>query len=251
MPRAALEMFQAQMRALEPEAGLLLVLPWASERAPEEHLADAAAWAGRGTEVVCAPAADAMAEDSVAACCQSLIAAAAGIYCTGGDQNRFMAVIARRPELRDALVARFAAGVAFAGSSAGTAIMSATMLTGEGSAPETDAAPWNYLAAGRAGVAAGLGLAPAGVVLDQHFTRRARMNRLLSVLMGAPERFGLGIDEDMAVIILGGCEVHVVATDPALHAVLIERTAGGEAPQFSVTLLPANTGRTWHLHQAP
>ena len=49
----------------------------------------------------------------------------------------------------------------------------------------------------------GLGLLP-GCIVDQHFLRRARHNRLLSLAMEHPDHLGLGIDEETAVVVRGG-----------------------------------------------
>lgn len=50
--------------------------------------------------------------------------------------------------------------------------------------------------------AEGLGLLP-GVVVDQHFVRRQRFNRLLSALFDQPECIGIGIDEKTAILVHG------------------------------------------------
>ena len=43
----------------------------------------------------------------------------------------------------------------------------------------------------------GLGLLP-GVIVDQHFVARQRLNRLLTVILEHPDLVGVGIDEDTA-----------------------------------------------------
>jgi cyanophycinase len=54
---------------------------------------------------------------------------------------------------------------------------------------------------------AGLGLIQ-GVIVDQHFLRRSRHNRLLSAVMEFPDHVGIGIDEATAVLVIGKkCEV--------------------------------------------
>ena len=42
-----------------------------------------------------------------------------------------------------------------------------------------------------------------GMVVDQHFYNRNRLNRLLDVLARNPSYFGLGIDEQTAVVVKG------------------------------------------------
>jgi cyanophycinase-like exopeptidase len=42
------------------------------------------------------------------------------------------------------------------------------------------------------------------VVVDQHFLRRGRENRLFSLIMEHPDYLGLGIDESTALVVRGG-----------------------------------------------
>jgi cyanophycinase len=48
------------------------------------------------------------------------------------------------------------------------------------------------------------------VVIDQHFSQRHRINRLLSVIAQSPFLLGAGIDEDTALIIHGRSGVEIV-----------------------------------------
>lgn len=115
------------------------------------------------------------------------------IWIPGGDQNRFMAAIAGTG-LDDLIRARHLAGVVVGGTSAGAAVLSAAMITGD--------ADLQSLTAGSTMLAEGLGLW-SGVIVDQHFLRRQRMNRLLSAVLDRPTLVGVGIDEATAVIVLG------------------------------------------------
>ena len=134
------------------------------------------------------------------------LAAATGIFFSGGDQNRVMDVL-RDEELLRALRARYAAGVPFGGTSAGAAVMSTPMITGEGDFTVIDAA--------QVGTREGLGLLP-GVVLDQHFVRRQRQNRLFGLILARPELLGLGIDEDTALLVSDDRQAEVVGRGPVL-----------------------------------
>jgi cyanophycinase len=49
-------------------------------------------------------------------------------------------------------------------------------------------------------VVAGFGLLQ-DVIIDQHFSQRGRMGRLLSIFAGTPGLIGIGLDEDTAVLI--------------------------------------------------
>jgi cyanophycinase len=49
-------------------------------------------------------------------------------------------------------------------------------------------------------MSAGLGLLP-GAVIDQHFSQRNRLGRLLLLVAESPSQLGIGIDEDTAAVI--------------------------------------------------
>ena len=80
------------------------------------------------------------------------------------------------------------------GSSAGAAVFSARMITGE--------ADLQSLTAGRTRTGEGFGFWPE-VVVDQHFLKQQRMNRLLSLVVDGPQLVGVGIDEETAVVVSG------------------------------------------------
>ncbi len=120
-----------------------------------------------------------------------MLARATGIFMTGGNQLRLSTI------LGGTLVAQQirrsnAAGVPVAGTSAGASIMSEHMVAGgrSGRAP----------AEGGINMAPGLGLTNA-VIIDQHFTQRNRLGRLLSATSYNPFLIGLGVDEDTAAFI--------------------------------------------------
>jgi cyanophycinase len=115
------------------------------------------------------------------------------IWMPGGDQNRFMKAIAGTG-LDDLIRERFHAGVAVGGTSAGAAVLVAEMFTGD--------ADLKSLTAGATVTAKGLGLWPE-VLVDQHFLKRQRDNRLLSAVLDHPDKVGVGIDESTAVVVTG------------------------------------------------
>ena len=124
---------------------------------------------------------------------RELLGAATLIWLGGGDQSRLMQAL-REAELLDFVRERHRAGATVAGTSAGAAVMSAHMLTGGG-----DEA-LERIARGTTELAEGLGLLP-GTIVDQHFVRRQRANRLLSVVLEHPGEVGLGIDERTAAVV--------------------------------------------------
>jgi len=116
---------------------------------------------------------------------------ATGVFFSGGDQNRIMDVLAD-DELLRLVKSKYDSGVPFGGTSAGAAVMSDPMMTGE--------ADLKILDGKKVGVRKGLGLLP-GVIFDQHFLVRQRHNRLLGLMLVNPAVIGIGIDEDTAVLI--------------------------------------------------
>jgi cyanophycinase len=126
-----------------------------------------------------------------------------GIWFAGGDQNRIMAAIGGTP-VASAIRARYAAGAVVGGTSAGAAVMTTPMITGSerrpgGARPDTTQS-WITIAADNVDTAEGLALLDAAIV-DQHFLRRRRHNRLMSLVLEHPTRIGVGIDESTALVV--------------------------------------------------
>jgi cyanophycinase len=115
---------------------------------------------------------------------------ATGVFFTGGDQLKLVALIAGThfsEGIRDRL---FHDGMIVAGTSAGAAAMSGVMLIGgsdEGSVRRADVS-----------LAPGLGLW-RDTVVDTHFNQRGRVSRLMTVFAHNPQVLGIGIDENSAV----------------------------------------------------
>ena len=125
---------------------------------------------------------------------------ATGIYFGGGDQNRIMDVL-KDEELLKMIRAKYNAGTPFGGTSAGAAVMSDPMMTGD--------ADLKILDGSKVGVRPALGLVP-NVMFDQHFLIRQRHNRLFGFVMQNPKFLGVGINEGMAVMIENNRDLEVV-----------------------------------------
>ncbi|MEY2471031.1 MAG: cyanophycinase [Actinomycetota bacterium] len=122
---------------------------------------------------------------------------ATGILFTGGHQLRIATILGG--SATDMFVHRaFLDGVVVAGTSAGAAVMSSTMIIGgSDTVPTTDA------------VRLGPGLElVSGLLIDMHFAERGRLARLLAAVAQFPHELGVGIDENTALVIQGNyCEV--------------------------------------------
>jgi cyanophycinase len=128
-----------------------------------------------------------------------------GVWFGGGDQVLLTkALLGTRVE--KAIHDRYRAGAVIGGTSAGAAVMSNPMLTGEekhvgGVRPPSDSTE-HYMTIARDNVelVPGFGMIK-GVLIDQHFVRRRRHNRFISAVLGSPPRLGAGIDESTALIV--------------------------------------------------
>ncbi|MDO9375128.1 MAG: cyanophycinase [Ferruginibacter sp.] len=124
------------------------------------------------------------------------------IFITGGDQNRFMKVVLHTP-LHTAIMQAYQAGATIAGTSAGAAVMSKKMITGqEHSGDSVITGSFKKIHYDMVELKEGLGLVDKAIV-DQHFVARSRYNRLLSVLAENPTLTCFGIDEGTALVIKG------------------------------------------------
>jgi cyanophycinase len=115
---------------------------------------------------------------------------ATGVFFTGGDQLRLTTLIGDTPVFSRCYEI-FVEGGVIAGTSAGAAVMSETMIvSGNG-----DSSPR---------VKDSLHLAPGfgfgkDMLIDQHFAERGRVGRLIGVVAQNPRILGIGIDENTAI----------------------------------------------------
>lgn len=123
------------------------------------------------------------------------------IYLAGGDQTRFMDRVAGT-SLHVALQEAFKKGGVIAGTSAGAAVMSELMITGDQKKHPEYTGDFRTIEAENMILTEGLGLLTTAVI-DQHFIRRMRFNRLLSVVLENPGLTGIGIDESTALHVQG------------------------------------------------
>jgi cyanophycinase len=123
------------------------------------------------------------------------------IYISGGDQNRFMEVVANT-DIEKAIHEAYKNGSLIAGTSAGAAVMSKMMITGNELKNTEYSSTFRNLQSENIEIKTGLGMID-NVIIDQHFVKRSRYNRLLSAVIEHPEKTGIGIDESTAILITG------------------------------------------------
>jgi cyanophycinase len=114
------------------------------------------------------------------------ISEATAVWISGGDQNRVIDSY-RGTLVEKELHALLKRGGVIGGTSAGAAVMTQPMITG---------------GAKEATLGDGFGFLP-GVIVDQHFVARNRIDRLRGVLVKHPDFPGLGIDEATAAVVKG------------------------------------------------
>jgi len=137
-----------------------------------------------------------------------MIAQSDVIFISGGDQMRLTSIFGGSDAL-GAIRKRYEEGGVVAGTSAGAACQSTTMVYG-GNAIDS-------LRKGAVRMSAGFGLIDK-VIIDTHFLERGRFSRLMEVGATNPEYLGVGLGEDAAVL-FGGDTIH--AFGPG-HVILVD-----------------------------
>ena len=120
---------------------------------------------------------------------------------TGGDQSRLMAELWETPAFRAIHQVFHLNGICIAGTSAGAAVMSRQMIA-QGQAPI-------ITEKGVVSFDIGLGLVSMAII-DQHFSQRRRLTRLLSALAQRPDLLGVGIDENTGLVITVNESIEVI-----------------------------------------
>lgn len=131
------------------------------------------------------------------------------IYISGGDQNRFMKIVAGSP-VENAIKEAYKSGATIAGTSAGAAVMSKKMITGNelkaeslmGEKYKEYTGEYRNIRANNIEIGNGLGLVNS-LIIDQHFIWRMRMNRLITTCLENPLETAVGIDESTAILVAG------------------------------------------------
>lgn len=125
------------------------------------------------------------------------------IYIGGGDQVTFMEIINSNPEVKNLLKSAYQNGKMIAGTSAGAAVMSEVMITGNQLKYKDYENTFDNIEIKNVETKQGLGFIKTAVI-DQHFVVRSRYNRLLSLIIENPTYKGIGIDEGTAILVKNG-----------------------------------------------
>lgn len=122
-----------------------------------------------------------------------------GVWFSGGDQAKQTAVLLGTP-LHRKMLELYAEGCLLGGTSAGAAVMSEFMITGNEKRANNEEGTWEVIWADNIHHSEGFGFVK-NAVIDQHFVTRRRHNRLISVVLENPTLVGVGIEESTAVLV--------------------------------------------------
>lgn len=115
-----------------------------------------------------------------------------GVFITGGDQMRLVSILGGTKFSKKLRQIVRETNIVLAGTSAGAAGMSTSMIVrGEATShPHKNSVR----------LSPGLGFLK-NIIIDQHFTERGRISRLITAVSYNPYNLGIGIDENTAIIL--------------------------------------------------
>ncbi len=132
-----------------------------------------------------------------------ILAGATAIFFTGGDQLKITTKLGGS-RLIEHIEEMFKRGAIIAGTSAGAAVMGEMMLFST-----VDSHLYKVRDAFQ--MVPGLGLIK-NAIIDQHFSERGRIRRLLGAVAQNPRLIGIGIDEDTAIVVERGERFQVIGS---------------------------------------
>jgi cyanophycinase len=175
-----------------------------------------------------------------------LLANATAVFFTGGDQLRITTRLGGTA-LSERIEEIYTQGGVIAGTSAGATALGEMMLVGsphEGICKLSDIQ-----------MTPGLGLVK-NLLIDQHFSERGRIRRLLGAVAQNPRMLGIGIDEDTAVVVesdgtfhaVGSGAVYVVDGHDLSHTNISEVSFNRAMSVFGVKLHVLSSGDRFDVH---
>lgn len=122
-----------------------------------------------------------------------------GIFFSGGDQSRLTNLF-KGTLVEETFHKLYKSGTIFGGTSAGAAVMSKIMITGDEKKPLSEDDAFEIISRDNIVTVEGFGFIKSALI-DQHFIRRKRHNRLISLIIENPDVLGIGIDESTAIFV--------------------------------------------------
>lgn len=215
----------------------VVVLPTAAGNPVRSGQQIAQALKRHGAEVVVVPAAPKWPGQDAAAVARDPrwvqeVAGARGVVFSGGAQELITATLqpgGQPTPLLEAVWSVFRRGGVVAGTSAGAAIMSATMFRDAQDVLKVlrgqlrEGQEWDR----------GLGFVGPDLFIDQHFLKRGRLGRLLPLMAARGYRLGLGVEENSAAVIRGDM-LEVLGARGVLWVDLRQATQQTALPAFNL-----------------
>jgi cyanophycinase len=175
-----------------------------------------------------------------------LLADAKAVFFTGGDQLKITSRLGGTA-LGELIEEIYRRGGIIGGTSAGATALGEMMLIGgpsEGVCKLRDVH-----------MTPGLGLAK-NMIIDQHFSERGRIRRLLGAVAQNPRMLGVGIDEDTAVVIesdgtfraIGSGAVYIVDGHDLSHTNISQVSFSRAMSVFGVKLHTLSSGDRFDMH---
>ena len=121
------------------------------------------------------------------------------VYFTGGDQAFLTKALLGTKLLAEIKKIYYNGGV-IGGTSAGAAVMSKIMITGDELKNSDTSRSFIEIKNGNIKTTEGFAFVTSAII-DQHFIIRKRHNRLITVVLENPNLIGIGIDESTAIIV--------------------------------------------------
>lgn len=176
-----------------------------------------------------------------------MLADAKAVFFTGGDQFKITTRLGGTA-LSERIEEIYRRGGVIGGTSAGATALGEMMLVvipGAGITTVGDALH----------MTPGLGLAK-NMIIDQHFSERGRIRRLLGAVAQNPRMLGVGIDEDTAVVVesdgtlntLGSGAVYIVDGHDLTYTNISQSSFGRALSVFGVKLHVLSSGDRFEIH---
>ncbi|HEY6400888.1 MAG TPA: cyanophycinase [Blastocatellia bacterium] len=175
-----------------------------------------------------------------------ILADAKAVFFTGGDQLKITTRLGGT-ELSELIEEIYRRGGIIGGTSAGATALGEMMLVGspgEGISKISDVH-----------MTPGLGLAK-NMIIDQHFSERGRIRRLLGAVAQNPRMLGIGIDEDTAIVMesdgpfhtIGSGAVYIVDGHDLSYTNISQVSFSRAMSVFDVKLHTLSSGDRFDIH---
>jgi len=173
-----------------------------------------------------------------------------GIFFTGGDQNRLTSVLLNTKFLIR-LKEIYNNGGVIGGTSAGAAVLSRIMITGDELINTDTISTFSVIKKHNIKTAEGLSFID-NVIIDQHFIARKRHNRLISVVLENANLLGIGIDESTACIFTPENTMEVIGNNlvviyDASESEFIEEDSFGNLSADNIKMSLLKSGDIYNL----